>query len=56
MNIVMQIMPEIYLTGDQSHQRLISSKLPSSTIVTENNMIPLELDPIHKQDQCTQEC
>ena len=52
--IVMQIMLEIYLTDDQSHQQIIHSMVPSLTSVTINNLRPLELVPMQKQEQCTQ--
>ena len=54
-NIVMNIMQEIYLTDDQSHQHLISSMVPSLTGVPRNNPRPLEAVSIHKQEQYTQE-
>ena len=55
-HIVMQIIPDIYLTDAQSHKQLISSMLPSLHFVPIKNMRPLESVPTRKQEQFTQEC
>ena len=55
-HILMQIMIEIFLTGNLSPQNITSSMVTSFTDTPRNNLRHLEKVPMHKQEQCTQAC
>ena len=53
---MIQVIPGIYLTDAHPHQQFISSIVLSYNGVPRNNLKPQEEVPMHKQEQCTQEC